>query len=53
VHLNHDAAEVVVWTRVTDGWLRRSYGAGDVAEFEAVGCKLDVSELYRDPLSAT
>jgi hypothetical protein len=24
-----------------------------IAELEAVDCRLDVSELYRDPLSAT
>jgi len=53
VHLGYDAPEVIVWTRTTEGWQRRRFGAGEIAELEGVDCRLDVSELYRDPLSAT
>lgn len=51
VHVNHDVARVDVFTRESNGWRTASYGPGERAKLEAVGCELDVSELYRDPLA--
>ena len=43
VHLHYDAPEVIGWTRTTEGWQRRRFGAVEIAELEAVDCRLDVS----------
>ena len=48
----HDAQRIDVWSREAAGeFTLRSYGPSDAAALPAIGCALDVGEIYRDPLS--
>jgi Uma2 family endonuclease len=51
VHLFHDEQRIDVWTRDENEWTCSSYRSGDTASLAAVGCALDVTDLYRDPLA--
>jgi Uma2 family endonuclease len=51
VHVAHDVQQIEVWSRTNDGWSKTACGAGDVAHLSAIGCSLDVSDVYRDPLA--
>jgi Uma2 family endonuclease len=53
VHVSHDAVEVVVWSRGDAGWTAASFGLGKRAALGAIGCELDVDDIYRDPLGPT
>jgi Uma2 family endonuclease len=52
VHVAHDQHRVDVWSRSQTSWIVTSYGDGEVARLDEIGCTLDVSETNRDPLSA-
>jgi hypothetical protein len=45
------ARRIDVWTRPEIDWTCATHRAGDTAPLAAVGCTLDVTELYRDPLA--
>ena len=51
VHLVHDEQRIDVWTRAETDWVFSSHRPGDTAPLHAIGCTLDVTELYRDPLA--
>lgn len=51
VHVFHDEERVDVWTRVEHEWTRSSHRRGELAPLAVIGCTLDVTELYRDPLA--
>lgn len=51
VHVFHDEQRVDVWTRTEKSWSCSSHRPGDSAPLPAIDCALDVTELYRDPLS--
>jgi len=51
VHVFHDEQRVDVWTRLENEWACSSHRPGESAALTAIGCALDVTELYRDPLS--
>jgi len=51
VHVFHDEPRIDVWTRVENEWTCSSHRPGESAPLPAIGCTLDVAELYRDPLS--
>jgi Uma2 family endonuclease len=51
VHVFHDELRIDVWTRDEKDWAVATYRAGESASLTAVGCTLDVSEIYRDPLA--
>jgi Uma2 family endonuclease len=51
VHVGHDEHRVDVWTHAESGWERVSYVNGETAVLNAVDCRLDVDEIYRDPLA--
>jgi Uma2 family endonuclease len=51
VHVFHDEQRVDVWTRNETEWTCSTHRPGETAPLAAVGCTLDVTELYRDPLA--
>lgn len=51
VHVAHDEHRIDVWSRAQDGWNRVSYGEGETAELVSLGCRLDVTEIFRDPMA--
>ena len=51
VHVAHDEQRIDVWARSGEQWLLRSHGPGTVADLTDIGCRLDVSQIYRDPLA--
>jgi Uma2 family endonuclease len=51
VFVAYDSPQIEVWTRSTDAWLKRSYGAGERAELPAIDCVLAVDVVFRDPLA--
>src|SRR5690242_3420653 len=51
VHVFHDQARIDVWTRVENQWTSTTHRSGESAVLAAIGCTLDVTEVYRDPLS--
>lgn len=50
VHVAHDTKRVDIWTRSDGEWQLASFVAGQQGSLPAIGCPLDVTELYRDPL---
>lgn len=52
VHVAHDEPRIDLWSRKGDGWECASFGPGRRASLSGVGCTLDVSAIYRDPLAA-
>ena len=52
VHVAQDDARVDVWSRVGETWSRASYRAGEQARLDAIGCALDVTAVYRNPIAA-
>ncbi len=46
----YDAPQVEVWSRSANGFALASFGAGQSAELAAIGCRLSVDAVYRDPL---
>jgi Uma2 family endonuclease len=49
----HDRREVEVVRREADGsWSRHIAGEGDDVHLSSIGCRLPVTEIYRDPLGA-
>jgi Uma2 family endonuclease len=53
VHVAHDEHRIDVWTRSGESWTKVSYRDGSAAELAALDCRLDVSDLYRDPLRSS
>lgn len=51
VHVFHDEQRVDVWTRLENDWKCSTHRSGESAPLSAIDCALDVTELYRDPLS--
>jgi Uma2 family endonuclease len=51
VHVAFDERRIDVWTRSGDGWAGASYREGATAELAAIDCRLDVAEIYLDPLA--
>ena len=51
VFVHHDRVQLDVWSRDGTAWSERSFRAGERATLHALGCKLDVAALYRDPLA--
>ena len=51
VHVAHDAQRIDIWTRSSGEWHMKSFVAGEQGPLPTIGCTLDVSELYRDPLA--
>ena len=51
VLVSHDEKRIDVWTRGRDGWSAASAAPGERAVLHAIGCTLDVNDVYRDPLS--
>jgi Uma2 family endonuclease len=51
VHVSHEQARVDVWSRRDGRWECASFVAGQAAELPSIGCRLDVTEIYRDPLA--
>lgn len=47
----HDARRVDVWRRDGTGWTSESIGDGGTVDVSALGCQLDVAEVFRDPLT--
>lgn len=52
VLVSHDEKRIDVWSRGDEGWNVVSARPGESAELDGVGCRLDVDDVYRDPLSA-
>jgi Uma2 family endonuclease len=55
VLVSQDERLVEVWTRGPDGWSSRPTRDGEIASLDAIGARLDVSELYdaaREPTGA-
>jgi Uma2 family endonuclease len=50
VFVAHDRREIVVWSRDEAGWKKFLARAGEAARIAAIGCQLDVDELYREGL---
>ena len=50
VHVAHDERRVDVWTRSAGTWTKLSYASGEIAVLGGVGCRLDVSAVFADPL---
>lgn len=46
----HDERLVEVWRRTADGWTRTEARTGTL-HLDAIGCALDVAEVYRDELA--
>lgn len=42
----HAQRKVDVWTRIGSEWKLQTFGAGEIAEFDAIGAKVNVDELY-------
>ena len=53
VHVAHDEQRIELWSRQGDSWHAASFGPGQQAFLSGVGCTLDVSATYRDPLAAS
>jgi Uma2 family endonuclease len=51
VHVAHDAERIAVWTRDGASWTEQTYERGQRADLGVIQCVLDVSEVYRDPLT--
>jgi Uma2 family endonuclease len=51
VHVFHDEQRIDVWTRHETDWTCSTHRPGEAAPLATVGCTLDVTELYRDPLA--
>lgn len=51
VHVCHDEQRIDVFTRSDREWVRVSAAPGEHAVLSAIGCELDVTEIYRDPLA--
>lgn len=51
VHVFHDEPRIDVWTRAENEWTCSSHRAGETAPLPAIGCTLDVTDVYRDPLA--
>jgi len=51
VLVSHDAIRIDVWSSGEQGFSMKSFGAGEHAALPAIDCTLDVSAVYRDPLS--
>lgn len=51
VFVSHREPLIEVWRRDAEGWQRASARRGEVALLESVECRLDVDELYRNPLA--
>jgi Uma2 family endonuclease len=51
VHVFHDEPRIDVWTRVENEWISSTHRPGESAPLPAIDCALDVTDLYRDPLS--
>jgi len=48
----HEAVRLETWSRGDDGpWSGRVLGAGEQADLASIGCRLDVDEIYRDPMA--
>lgn len=52
VHVLHDSRRVEVWSRHGESWRRQAWSEGERATLAGIGCSLDVSEVYRDPLAS-
>jgi Uma2 family endonuclease len=52
VLVSHDEKRVDVWSRGNEGWSVVSARPGESAVLDRVGCRLDVDDIYRDPLTA-
>jgi Uma2 family endonuclease len=53
VLIAHDAPRITVISREAAGWRQVVAGPGDHAALVAIGCTLDVTAIFRDPLAAT
>ncbi|HET9934098.1 MAG TPA: Uma2 family endonuclease [Polyangiaceae bacterium] len=51
VFVSHDSHRIEVVTRRDGAWSSTTAGPGGRASLSAIGCELDVDELYRDPLA--
>ena len=51
VHVSHGREAIDVWSRREGNWECASFAPGEIAELPAIGCGLDVAEIYRDPLA--
>ena len=47
----HAERRVDVWRRERDDWLRESFEGTGVVELRAIGCRLRLDDVYRDPLA--
>jgi Uma2 family endonuclease len=47
----YDKAQIDVWSRADSGWKVMTAGPKERAPLNAIGCVLEVDDLYRDPLS--
>ena len=47
----YDAPLIEVWSRNAEGFALASFGAGQSAELSAIGCRLSVDAVFRDPLA--
>ena len=52
VLVSHDEKRIEVWSRGDEGWNVVSARPGESAVLDRVGCRLEVDDIYRDPLSA-
>jgi Uma2 family endonuclease len=50
VHVAHDEQRIDVFTREGENWRHVSSREGDTVALAAIGCTLDVTAIYRDPL---
>lgn len=50
VLIAHDEHRIEHWRRVDERWTLEVAGAGGVVELGGVECRLEVAEVYRDPL---
>ena len=50
VFVAHDEHRIDVVRREGAGWVTRSYRPDQAAELTSIGCTVDVSDVYRDPL---
>jgi hypothetical protein len=52
VLVSHDEKRIDVWSRGDEGWNVVSARPGESVVLERIGCRLDVDDVYRDPLTA-
>jgi hypothetical protein len=52
VLVSHDEKRIDAWSREDERWNVVSAHSGELAVLDRIGCRLDVSDIYRDPLTA-